>query len=76
MPRTDPFYPDDGFKKGYPWIYYQRAATEVLQADKRIKFRVSFAEENDAIGIEKRLHFLLARYDIDGNFYGFEEMTN
>lgn len=70
------FYPDQGFKQGYPWIFYQRAAPEVLYANRRIKFRVSFNEQNQDIGIENRLHFKLAKYDIDGQFFGFEDLTD
>ena len=70
------FYPDEGFKQGIPWIFYQRAAPEILYADRRIKFRVSFNEKDQDIGIENSLNFKLAKYDIDGLFYGFEDLTD
>lgn len=42
----------------------------------RVKFRASFDYEDKEIGILKTLTFKLAKYDIEGNFYGFEELTN
>lgn len=42
-----------------------------------IKFRVSLNQPEDLEnGIANSLHFYLAKYDINGTFYGFEEMTN
>lgn len=76
LPQANSFYPDNGFKTGIPWIYYERAATEVIQANNRIKFRVSFHEINDKLGIRNRLHLKLAKYDIDGRFYGFEDLSD
>lgn len=42
-----------------------------------IKFRVSLNQPEDLLnGIANSLHFFLAKYDINGTFYGFEEMKN
>lgn len=38
--------------------------------------RVSFGYENQAIGIMNKLSFKLAKYDLEGNFYGFETLTD
>ena len=70
------FYPDDGFKTGYPWIFYERSAEEILYVNKRVKFRASFNEDNELFGIQNELHFKLAKYDLEGTFYGYEDLSN
>ena len=69
---------EDGFMKGYPSIYMNKETNDKVLSygNTPIKFRVSLNEENKEMGIEKSLHFYLGKYDIHGNFYGFEPMTN
>ena len=43
---------------------------------KRVKMRVSFGYENTKIGIINKLTYKLAKFDIEGNFYGFETLTD
>ena len=38
--------------------------------------RVSFGYENKQIGIINKLTYVLAKYDLEGNFLGFETMTD
>lgn len=59
-----------------PWLYYQRSAAEVLTQSKRVKFRVSFGYENEKIGIVNKLNYKLAKFDLEGNFLGFETLTD
>lgn len=73
---ANPFYKDFGWKQGLPWLYYQRSAAEVLNDAKRVKLRVSFGYENPKIGIFNKLTYKLARFDLEGNFYGFETLTD
>jgi|688.fasta_scaffold449036_1 hypothetical protein len=76
IPKASSFYDDDGFKQGFPWLFYQRDATSVLYAPKRIKFRASFNEENLAVGIISDLNFKLGKYELDGTFLGYEDLTD
>ena len=46
QPIQKPFYKDQNWKDGLPWLYYDRSATEVLFEPKRVKFRASFGYEN------------------------------
>ena len=43
---------------------------------KRVKQRVSFGYENQRIGIVNKLTYKLARFDLLGNFYGFETLSD
>jgi hypothetical protein len=62
--------------QNFPWLYYNQVAPEVIQKKNRVKFRASFDFENLAIGIVKKLRYKIAKYDIEGNFYGFEDLSN
>tara|TARA_B110000285_G_C14607718_1_gene373521 strand:- start:175 stop:357 length:183 start_codon:yes stop_codon:yes gene_type:complete len=59
-----------------PWLIYnkQRSATKILENSGRIKFRASFNIE--ALGIMQKLRLKLAKYDLLGNFLGFENLTD
>lgn len=70
------FYPDLGFVENFPWLYYQNSPTSVIQKANRVKFRTSFDFEDLTIGIVKKMRYKLAKYDIYGNFYGFEDLTD
>ena len=75
--RTNPlFYDDNGYKVGMPWLYYYRSFGEVMYQSKRVKMRVSFGYENEKIGIINKLTYKLAKFDLEGNFYGFETLTD
>lgn len=73
---ADPFYDDQGYKKGLPWLYYDRPADEVIYQDKRVKFHASFNYENLDIGVVSHLRFKIASYLLDGTFLGFEDLTD
>ena len=75
------FYGDLGFKQGLPWLYYDKSRpnSQIIgegEYDIRVKFRASFGYENEEIGIFRKMKFKLAKYDIEGNFHGFEDLTN
>lgn len=58
-----------------PWIFYEgENAQSILEKPKKVKFRASFDYQNLDIGIVSRLRFVLAKYDLQGNFYGFEDL--
>ena len=46
----------------------------MLEKPKKVKFRASFDYQNLSIGIVSRLRFVLAKYDLEGNFLGFEDL--
>jgi len=78
---TNSFYPDDGYVQGMPWLYYlegraPKKAVKVLKDSGRVKFHASFSYVNKDFGILKSLQFKLARYDILGNFFGFEDLDH
>lgn len=73
---VNPFYQDNGWRAGFPWLYYQRSAGEVLSQSKKVKLRVSFGYENPKIGIYNRLSFKLAQFDLEGNFLGFADLKD
>lgn len=66
------FYNDNGWKIGFPWLYYLRNANEVLTYPKRVKFRVSFGYEDPKIGILNKLTYKLGMFNMEGDFLGFE----
>jgi hypothetical protein len=70
------FYLDNGFKGKLPWIKYMRPYKNVVSVDARVKFRASFGFEDVRIGIISNLKFFLAKYNLDGNFLGWEKMSN
>jgi meckelin len=70
------FYNDDGFVKNMPWLYYETNALSTLQKPNRPKFRTSFGFEDLEIGIVSKMRYKLAKYDIYGNFHGFEDLDS
>ena len=76
------FYPNNGFKKGLPWIYYldeegkPKPGDKVIRETGRVKLRTSFSYQNRDAGIVRQLQFMLAEYDIYGNFLRFEELSD
>lgn len=70
------FYQDNGWKPNFPWLYYQRSASEVLSQSKRFRARVSFGYSNQKIGIVNKLNYKLAKFDLEGNFFGFETLKD
>ena len=71
-------YPDKGFQQGLPWLYYdkKRNGKDIIEEAARVKFRASFDIDKPEIGLLTTLKFVLAKYDIEGEFLGFEEMTD
>ena len=52
----------------------RKNAEQVIKNENRVQFTPSFKYVNKKYGILKELTFILARYDILGNFYGFERL--
>jgi len=71
-------YSDKGFQQGLPWLYYdkERNGKRIIEDPARVKFRASFDIMKPEIGLLTTLKFILAKYDIEGEFLGFEEMTD
>ena len=76
--NPDEFYNDQGWVEDLPWLYYHRdrTATEIIEQPKRVKLSASFDYENKDIGILTTLEFKLAKYNIVGEFLGFEPLTD
>lgn len=59
-----------------PWLYYEENGMQVIQKPNRVKFRASFSYQNLSIGVVSKLRFVLAKYDLEGNFHGFEDLND
>ena len=62
-----------GWKVGLPWLYYDNTATTTLTST-NLAMSVTFGQNN--YYQRNDLDFWLAKYDIYGNYYGFEELYN
>ena len=76
---------DGVYKGGLPWLYYQSglggsavptAGKKVLTEENRVKFRASFDLNKPAAAIVSQLNFTLSKYNIYGEFLGFEPLTD
>lgn len=56
-----------------PWLYYARGANTVIFGS-TLDLEVTFAETSS--GVSNRLSYFLARYDIEGNYYGLEGLSD
>jgi len=70
------FYNNQGYKQGpMPWLFYLgENAKSILEKPEKVQFRASFDYQNLSIGIVSRLRFVIAIYDLEGNFHGFEDL--
>lgn len=60
-----------------PWLYYRGlTADQIVQKSNKVRFRVSFGYENRSFQIISQLRFKLARYSLQGDFLGFEDLTD
>lgn len=60
---------DANLKESLPWIYYAQSPKDVLMDP--IDVTVSFADEGD---VSEYLNYYIARYNIAGEFLGFQEL--
>jgi hypothetical protein len=68
---------DLDYKMGFPWLYYERSYDKLITASPpRLKFRASFSYEDVKYGILSTLRFKLASFNLDGDFLGFEDLTD
>ena len=76
---ASPTYPsnyyDPSYTEGVPWLYYKENGEEVIEKSNRIKFRASFSYEDKALGIVSTLDLWVAKYNLEGVFYGFEKLS-
>jgi meckelin len=64
---------DSGWRAGLPWLYYSSTAANTLY-NTYIAMQVTFG--NDNLYTRNTLDYWLAKYDIYGNYYGFEPLSN
>lgn len=57
-----------------PWLFYQGNSSLILNDTQRVKLIPSF-DPNDPLHVNK-LEFYVAKYDIQGNYYGIERLAN
>lgn len=65
--------PDSGWKENMVWLYYQRSAKEVLESE-NIKMKVTFDSSDSSK--TNLMEFKLAEFSIDGNFLGFQDLSD
>lgn len=75
------FYDNDGYKQGLPWIFYFSGSAsqdpdEILKKSEKVLFRASFVENSPREGILNRLAFKLASYNLEGDFLGFQDLSD
>lgn len=65
---------DSGWRENMPWIYYQNNAEDVLDS-KRVQLEVTFDPSGDGDMINE-LKFYLAKYAMNGEFLGYDKLTD
>lgn len=67
-------YYDSGWRQGIPWLYYVSDAKSVIQKDSRMKGTIEFQTSSSTkLGV---LNFVAAKYSLEGDFLGFEDLTS
>lgn len=70
--RSDLYHGFVDWKVTLPWLFY-RDEPEYILNDKSINMKVSFHPEENHVNV---LKFKLAKYRVDGDFVGLEDLTN
>lgn len=65
---------DSGWRENMPWIYYQSSADDVLDS-KRVQLEVTFDPDGDGEKLNE-LKFYLAMYAMNGEFLGYQKLTD
>ena len=64
------FY-DSGWRAKIPWLYYAATGSSVIQQSNRVQGKAKF-QDSSAISF---LNFKMGKYNLEGNFLGFEDLT-
>lgn len=74
------FYDNDGYKLGYPWLFYMENGNpaeqeSVLSPEKsNLQFKATFGDDDPNEGLLSTLKFKLAMYEITGEFLGWYDL--
>lgn len=63
-----------GAKKDMPWLYYEGDSSKILNDTEKIKFTPTF-DTDDPLYVSK-MDIFIAKYDLEGNYYGLNRLTN
>ena len=72
----EPFYEDEGWRLGLPWLYYSQTPQAVFKDAEPVELVVSFSDSGTDDSRTNKLKFWLARYSMEGEFLGFQELYN
>ena len=64
-----------GWVKGLPWMYYTNDSNKILKNSDRLTAKMSLSKENPTDGKINVLNYKLAKYGLEGEFEGFEDLT-
>jgi hypothetical protein len=68
-------FSDAGWRQGLPWLYYETNPKTTLKKSGRFDMKMSFAKSS-SFNRYKYMTFYLARYTIDGEYQGMQELKN
>ena len=68
------FY-SQGWSGGIPWIYYTGTSASIKKNAGRIQATMSLSKETPSNGKINILKFKLAKYTLEGDFVGYEDLT-
>ena len=63
-----------GWQTGLPWLYYDKTAKEVLQDEQPLSLTVGFYTDPTEKNRFNQLKYWLARYNLEGDFLGWQEL--
>lgn len=63
-----------GWQAGLPWLYYDKTAKEVLQDEQPLSLTVGFYTDQTEKNRFNQLKYWLARYNLEGDFLGWQEL--
>jgi hypothetical protein len=64
-----------GWSEKLPWLYYSNNSVSILQSSGRFTAKMSLATTTPQSGTTNLLVFKMAKYDINGNFISFDDLT-
>lgn len=70
------FYDSVGWKENLPWIYYDQSTDNVLYQSNRVKAKMTLSTSQVDSSRYAYLPFKLAKYSLDGEFLGWEDLTD
>lgn len=70
------FYNDNGWKQNLPWLYYSNKGNNVIYQSMRLKAKMTLDKSQADSTRYAYVPFKLAKYSLDGEFLGWEDLSN